>query len=52
MTVGKKGGETSSAQRWVDPQHPELGEHPPGPLALMQKSRGYPHGKENRVRVK
>ena len=46
-----KNGKTASSQKWKDPQHPELGEHPAGPLAIKQKRLGYPHGKENRVRV-
>jgi len=46
-----KGAAASHAQKWKDPDHPELGEHSAGTLALKQKSRGYPHGKENRVRV-
>jgi hypothetical protein len=46
-----KGAAASHAQKWRDPDHPELGEHSAGTLALKQKSRGYSHGKENRVRV-
>jgi hypothetical protein len=37
--------------RVYDPDHPELGIRSPGTLARMQKSRGYPHGKENRVKL-
>jgi hypothetical protein len=37
--------------RVCDPDHPELGIRSPGTLVRMQKSRGYPHGKENRVKV-
>ena len=40
-----------NSQRWVDPNHPELGEHSSGTLASMQKRRGLPHTKENRVQV-
>ena len=40
-----------NSQRWVDPDHPELGEHSAPTLVQMQKRRGYPHGKENRVKV-
>jgi hypothetical protein len=36
---------------YYDPDHPELGIRSPGTLVRMQKSRGYPHGKENRVKV-
>jgi hypothetical protein len=46
-----KGAAASHAQKWRDPDHPELGEHSAGTLALKQKSRGYSHGKENRVCV-
>lgn len=38
-------------QRWMDPDHPELGEHSSGTLTQMQKRRGFPHEKENRIRV-
>lgn len=41
----------TNAQRWEDPDHPELGSHNPGNLVRMQKRRGYPCGKENRVKV-
>jgi hypothetical protein len=40
-----------NSQRWVDPDHPELGEHSAPTLTQMQKRRGYPHGKENRRQV-
>jgi hypothetical protein len=36
---------------WEDPDHPELGQHRSGLLVRKQKKLGYPHGKENRVRV-
>jgi hypothetical protein len=49
---GVKNAERVNAQKWEDPDHPDLGQTTPGPLTLMQKSRGYPHGKENRVLVK
>jgi hypothetical protein len=38
-------------QRWMDPEHPELGEHSSGTLVRMQMRRGYLHGKENRIKV-
>ena len=38
-------------QRWMDPEHPELGEQPVGTLVGMQKRRGFPHSKQNRVLV-
>ena len=46
-----KAAEKANAQRWMDPDHPELGSKPSGALVMMQKARGYPHGRENRVRV-
>jgi hypothetical protein len=46
-----KGAAKTNSQKWKDPQHLELGEHTPGVLVRMQQRRGYPHGKENRVRV-
>lgn len=49
---GKVGGKNTGSQRWKDPDHPELGEKPAGVLAGMQKRRGYPYSKENRIRVK
>jgi hypothetical protein len=48
---GKVGSRTTNSQKWVDPDHPELGEHSAGTLVQMQKRRGYPHGKENRRQV-
>jgi hypothetical protein len=41
----------TSQQRYIDPCHPELGAHSAPTLALIQKARGLPHNKENRVRV-
>ena len=37
--------------KFVDPEHPELGERSAGTLAMMQKARGFPYGKSNRVKV-
>jgi len=36
---------------WSDPDHPELGAHRAGHLVRKQKKLGYPHSKENRIRV-
>ena len=47
----KKGAAATNSQKWEDPQHPELGRHSPGTLVRIQKSRGYPHGKGNRVKT-
>jgi hypothetical protein len=41
-------GKKAAAQRWEDPDHPELGVHSAGIIVMMQKRRGLPHGKENR----
>lgn len=49
--IRKKTAEDTSKQRWRDPDHPELGESRASTLVRMQKRRGYPHGKENRVRI-
>lgn len=46
-----KGAKTTNSQKWIDPDHPELGEHSAPTLVQMQKRRGYPHGKENRIKV-
>jgi hypothetical protein len=51
VAAGKRGAAATNSQKWVDPNHPELGEHSAGTLSSMQRKRGYPHGKENRVRV-
>jgi hypothetical protein len=37
--------------QFEDPDHPELGTHNAGNLVRIQKSKGLPHGKENRRRV-
>ena len=47
---GKAGSKVVNSQKWADPDHPELGEHSAPTLSQMQRRRGYPHGKENRVR--
>ena len=44
-------GKQVASQKWEDPDHPELGILAAGPLTLKQKTRGLPHGKENRRRV-
>ena len=49
--AGRRGGYATASQRWEDPSHPELGQHPAFVLVRKQKALGYPHGKENRVRV-
>jgi hypothetical protein len=51
----RKGGAISAtklnSQKWMDPDHPELGVTNAGALVGKQKAKGYPHGKENRVKV-
>jgi hypothetical protein len=46
--AGKIGGVVTSSQKWVDPDHPELGSHNAGNLVRMQKRRNLPCGPENR----
>jgi hypothetical protein len=48
---GKIAGKISTSQRYVDPDHPDLGSHSAPVLVRKQKANGYPHGSENRVRV-
>jgi hypothetical protein len=45
------GARTTNSTLWEDPNHPELGQLPPGPLVRRQKSLGLPCGKENRKKV-
>jgi len=44
-------GKKSMALRYIDPDHPELGEKAAPILVNMQRARGYPSGPNNRVRV-
>jgi hypothetical protein len=46
-----KMGKKSMALRYIDPDHPELGERAAPILVNMQRARGYPSSKKNRVRV-
>jgi hypothetical protein len=46
-----KGGSISGVQKWIDPDHPELGTHNAGNLVKLQKKYGYPCQKENRKQV-
>jgi hypothetical protein len=46
-----KMGKKSMALRYIDPDHPELGERAAPILVNMQRARGYPSGRENRIRV-
>jgi hypothetical protein len=48
---GRISGKISTAQRYIDPDHPELGSHSAPVLVRKQKANGYPYEKENRVRV-
>lgn len=47
----RKVGQQVGNSKWVDPDHPELGEHNPGNLVKLQRKLGLPHGKENRNKV-
>jgi group I intron endonuclease len=49
--IRAKMSQSAKANKYRDPDHPELGVHNAGNLVIKQKSLGYPHGKENRVRV-
>lgn len=48
---GRKNAAKTTSQRWVDPDHPELGVQNAGNLVQMQRRQGLPSGKENRVQV-
>jgi len=48
----QQNGNLTMAYRYEDPDHPELGQHAAPVLVRMQKKRGYPHGPENRIRIK
>jgi len=52
VEVKSKNGVLTMGYRYVDPDHPELGERAAPVLSRMQKRRGLPNGPENRVRVK
>lgn len=53
MTFEEKSNRSKKAisRKYIDPLHPDLGAHSAPTLALKQKSKGYPHGPETRVRV-
>ena len=51
LEVKSSNGHLSMGLKYMDPDHPELGQKAAPVLVRMQKSRGYPHGKENRVRI-
>jgi general stress protein YciG len=40
-----------SSRLYLDPDHPELGNHRASTLSRMQKKRGFPNKPENRIRV-
>jgi group I intron endonuclease len=50
--ISKESIKKTNSQLWVDPDHPELGNHRACVLASMQKRRGFPHSKQNRIRIK
>jgi hypothetical protein len=45
-----KGAKTTNSQKWVDPDHPELGAHHFNVLKKLQRENGYPSEKINRVK--
>jgi hypothetical protein len=47
----KLANQALNSANWVDPDHPELGAHHFNTLKKLQKLRGLPNGKENRVRL-
>lgn len=54
MGCPKKKGLASKrnwGERWIDPEHPELGSHPACVLTRKQKRLGLPFGKNHRVRI-
>jgi hypothetical protein len=50
-TMSQKNLQLMNNTLWVDPDHPELGQHRAGHLVRKQKKMGYPHSKENRTQV-
>jgi len=46
-----KGAKTTNSQKWIDPEHPELGAHHFNVLKKKQREKGYPNSKENRVKL-
>ena len=51
VEVKRKNGVNSMKMKYADPDHPELGQHAAPILVQKQKKKGYPHGRENRVRI-
>jgi hypothetical protein len=49
--LAQETGRKTFSQLWHDPQHPELGEHNVGNLVQLQRRKGLPSSKENRVKV-
>ena len=47
----KKGGKKVATTLWMDPLHPELGHQNAGNLVKMQNKRGFPSGKNSRVKA-
>jgi general stress protein YciG len=50
--AGRTGGKTTQAQKWIDPEHPELGVTTASGIVKKQRARGLPSDLKNRVRVK
>jgi hypothetical protein len=51
IEVKRENGVNSMKMKYMDPGHPELGQHAAPILVQKQRRKGYPSGKENRVRV-
>jgi hypothetical protein len=52
LEVKRGNGKLTMGYRYMDPDHPELGQHAAPILSRMQNRRGYPNGVENRIRIK
>jgi group I intron endonuclease len=48
---GKAAGKITSSQKWIDPEHLDLGTRSAATLVRMQIARGYPHESCNRKRI-
>jgi hypothetical protein len=48
---GKARALQAKNELWGDPEHPELGAHHFNTLKKLQRERGYPSGKQNKVKV-
>ncbi len=51
VEIKRDNGRLTMKYRYMDPDHPELGQHAAPILSRMQNRRGYPNKPENRIRV-